>query len=126
MPVIATKETSTLPETLQRCLHALDQKKAESLRLIDVGEVSSITDHFLIATGTSNPHLKALGQVVVDELEKLDQAAHISGAGDQSGWVVIDAFDFMVHIFTRETREFFNLEGLWKDGRTIDIQEYVT
>lgn len=126
MSVIATKETSTLPESLQRCLHALDQKKAESLRLIDVGEVSSITDYFLIATGTSNPHLKALSNVVAEELDKLGQDAQVSGAGDQSGWVVIDAFDFMIHIFTRETREFFNLEGLWKDGQSIDIQEFVS
>lgn len=127
MPVTAIKkETATLPLTLQRCLYALDQKKAESLRLLHVGEVSSITDYFLIATGTSNPHLRALGQVVMDELDKTHEAAHVAGAGGQSGWVVIDAFDFMVHLFTRETREFFNLEGLWKDGREIDIREYTT
>jgi ribosome-associated protein len=125
MPVIATKDTSTLPETLQRCLYALDQKKAESLRLIDVGEISSITDYLLIATGTSNPHLKALGKAVQEELEKYDMDVQVTGAGDQSGWVVIDAFDFMVHLFTRETREFFNLEGLWKDGQSIDIEDFV-
>ncbi|NDV61068.1 ribosome silencing factor [Puniceicoccales bacterium CK1056] len=126
MPVTATKDTSTLPQTLQRCLIALDQKKAESLRLIDVGEVSSITDYLLIATGTSNPHLKALGKVVEEELDKLGQEAQVTGSGDQSGWVVIDAFDFMVHIFTGETREFFNLEGLWRDGESIDIEGYLT
>jgi ribosome-associated protein len=127
MPVTAIKkETVSLPSTLQRCLHALDQKKAESLRLLYVGEVSSITDYFLIATGTSNPHLRALGQAAVDELEKEGEEAHVAGAGGQSGWVVIDAFDFMIHIFTRETREFFNLEGLWKDGEEIDIREFTT
>lgn len=122
MTVIATKDTSTLPESLQRCVKALDDKKAESIRLINVGEVSSITEYLLITTGTSNPHLKALGKAVQEELDKLDMESQTTGAGDQSGWVVIDAFDFMVHIFTRETREFFNLEGLWKDGKTIELE----
>lgn len=120
MSVIAKKESSLLPETLQRCLDALDQKKAESLRTLYVGDVSSITDYFLIATGTSNPHLKALSQVVVEAIEKSGGDAIVSGAGDQSGWVVVDAFEFMVHIFTEETRSFFNLEGLWKDGTLIE------
>lgn len=120
MPVIATKEQSTLPESLQRCLDALDQKKAESLRVLYVGDVSSITDYFLIATGTSNPHLKALSQAVIEALDKTGEEAVVSGAGDQSGWVVVDAFDYMIHLFTEETRAYFNLEGLWKDGTLIE------
>ena len=122
MTVSVTQETSTIPETLQRCLDALDNKKAESLRLIRVGEVSSITDYLLIATGTSNPHLKALGKSVEEELDKMGMDVQVTGAGDQSGWVVIDAFDFMIHLFTRETRNFFNLEGLWKDGQSVELE----
>lgn len=90
------------------------------MRVLQVGEISSITDYFIIATGTSNPHLKALSQTVADSLEASGQEAVITGAGDQSGWVVVDAFDFMVHIFTKEMRDFFNLEGLWKDGTLIE------
>jgi ribosome-associated protein len=121
MTVIAKKiERSTLPTEIQQCLHALDQKKAESLRLLHVGDISSITDYFIIATGTSNPHLKALGETVLDTLKEQGQEAVVSGAGDQSGWVVVDAYDFMIHLFTKETREFFNLEGLWKDGNLVE------
>lgn len=120
MPVIATKENSRIPQSLQRCLAALDQKKAETLRILYVGDVSSITDYFLIATGTSNPHLKALSEAVLKAVEESGDEAVVSGVGDQSGWVVVDAFDYMVHLFTEETRDYFNLEGLWRDGTLIE------
>lgn len=120
MAAIAKKQKNTLPEPIQQCIHALDQKKAEHLHVLQVGDISSITEYFIIATGTSNPHLRALSQTVADSLESSGQEAVVSGAGDKSGWVVVDAFDFMVHIFTEEMREFFNLEGLWKDGTLIE------
>ena len=121
MPVIAKKtERSILPAEIQQCIVALDDKKAEDLRLLQVGEISSITDYFIIATGTSNPHLKALSGIAIDTLKELGVDAVASGVGDQSGWVVVDAYDFMIHIFTEEMREYFNLEGLWKDGNLIE------
>jgi ribosome-associated protein len=120
MTETATKERSALPQHLQRCLDALDQKKAESIRVLYVGDVSSITDYFLIATGTSNPHLKALSEIVVDSLKEAGEEAVASGTGTQSGWVVVDAYDFMIHLFTAEVRSYFNLEGLWKDGTLIE------
>jgi ribosome-associated protein len=121
MAVIATKESSiALPESVQRCVNALDQKKAEALRILYVGNVSSVTDYFIIATGTSNPHLKALSKVAIEAIEVCGEEAVSTGVGDQSGWVVVDAYDFMVHLFTEETRDYFNLEGLWKDGTLIE------
>lgn len=121
MAVIATKESSiALPESVQRCVNALDQKKAEALRILYVGNVSSVTDYFIIATGTSNPHLKALSKAAIEAIEAGGDEAVATGVGDQSGWVVVDAYDFMVHLFTEETRDYFNLEGLWKDGTLIE------
>ena len=120
MTASATPKIITLPSTLQRCLDILDEKKAESLRLINVADVSSVTDYYLIATGTSNPHLRALSEAVLETLQASGEAAVVSGARDQSGWVVVDAYDFMVHLFTREMRDYFNLEGLWKDGTLIE------
>ncbi len=121
MPAIAPKpRTVSLPIKLRKCLEVLDQKKAENLRLLYVGNVSTITEYFVIATGTSNPHLKALSQAVIDTLEAQGVEVAVAGVGDQSGWAVVDADDFMIHIFTAEMRAYFNLEGLWKDGRFID------
>lgn len=121
MAVIATKESSSvLPESVQRCISALDNKKAEALRVLYVGNVSSVTDYFVIATGTSNPHLKALSKAALEAIEAGGDEAVATGVGDESGWVVVDAFDFMIHLFTGETRAYFNLEGLWKDGTLIE------
>jgi ribosome-associated protein len=109
----------------QLCCHALAEKKAEDLRVLDVSAQSSITDCLVLATATSEPHLRALRI----ELEKaLDGArTHILGVetAQESGWTVVDAFDVMVHIFTRETRKHFALENLWKDATEVPISKQV-
>jgi ribosome-associated protein len=110
-PSTRNTETSTV---LSACIQALDDKKAEDIRLLHVGAISSIADDLVIATGTSNPHLKAMAEAVVEVLERHGSDCVASPTGDQSGWVILDAYDFMVHIFTEETRRYYNLEGLWK------------
>lgn len=120
MTAIAANERATLPVQLQKCLEALDQKKADEIRVLYVGDVSSVTDYFLIATGTSNPHLKALAGEVIDVLKAFGEESSVSGLGDNSGWVVVDAYDFMVHLFTEEMRAYYSLETLWKDGNLIE------
>ena len=103
----------------QLCCRALEEKKAEDLRVLDVSAQSSITDCLVLATATSEPHMRALRI----ELEKaLDGVgAHILGieSAQESGWTVVDAFDVMVHIFTHETRARFALENLWKDANEV-------
>jgi ribosome-associated protein len=105
----------------QLCCRALDEKKAEDLRVLDVSAQSSITDCLVLATATSEPHLRALRI----ELEKaLDGArVHILGieSAQESGWTVVDVFDVMVHLFTRETRARFALENLWKDASEVPV-----
>jgi ribosome-associated protein len=108
---------------LRLILRSLDDKKAEDLRVLDVRAQSSITDYLVLATGTSEPHLRAMRV----ELEKA-----IDGAGEPiigmestpgSGWTVFDAFDVMVHLFTVENRAKYRLELLWKDAVEIPAQE---
>jgi ribosome-associated protein len=110
-------------ELARLCCRALNEKKAGDLRVIDVTEVSSITNYIIVATATSEPHVRALRV----ELEiALDTAkAHIIGTetASESGWAVMDAFDVMVHIFTPEMRTRYKLEHLWKDGDELDIYE---
>lgn len=113
-------DLTQLPNGLMACAEALDNKKAEHLKLLHVGEVSSVTDYFLIVTGTSAPHLRALGNEVKDVLHSMDIDCVVSG-GEQSGWTVVDAFDFIVHIFTDEVRGNYNLEGLWKDADPVEM-----
>jgi ribosome-associated protein len=103
------------------CCRALDDKKAVDLRVLDVSEQSSITDYLVLATGSSEPHLRALRV----ELEKVIDASktHIVGmeVSQDSGWIVVDAFDVMVHIFSPDTREKYGLENLWKDAVEVSV-----
>lgn len=123
MPNRPLDTTPPVPTILRACVQALDDKKAEDIRVIHVGEVSSITDYFVIATGTSNPHLRALARAVEAVMDEASEPSTISDARDESGWVVVDGYDFMVHLFSKETRRYFNLEGLWKDGEAIALEE---
>jgi ribosome-associated protein len=103
------------------CCHALDEKKAGNVRVLDVRGLSSITNYLIIVTATSEPHVRALRV----ELEKvLDAAkAHIVGVetAKESGWTVMDAFDVMVHIFAPEMRSRYGLEKLWKDADEVSL-----
>jgi ribosome-associated protein len=109
-------------ELARLCCAALEEKKAGDLRVIDVTDISSITNYIVIATATSEPHVRALRV----ELEKaLDSAkARIVGTdtASESGWAVMDAFDVMVHIFTPETRSRYKLEHLWRDGDEVSVK----
>lgn len=108
---------------LQLLVQALDAKKAENLRVFNVSKVSTITDYLVLATVVAEPHLRALRV----ELEKVidTEKARIMGVDTSvgSGWTVVDAFDVMVHLFTKENREKYRLELLWKDAHEVDIRK---
>ena len=114
------KKTARL-ELVQLCCRVLDEKKAGAITVLDVAEQSSITDYLVIATATSEPHLRALRV----ELEKALDAANVHLVGmetaQESGWMVIDAFDVMVHLFLPQTRERFGLERLWRDATEVSL-----
>lgn len=108
-------------ELVKLCCRALDEKKAIDLRVLDVSEQSSITDYLVLATGSSEPHLRALRV----ELEKAIDATHTRIVGmevaQDSGWIVVDAFDVMIHIFSPDTRTKYGLENLWKDAVEVSV-----
>lgn len=113
-------QTTTL---LRNLITALEDKKADNLKLLHVGGVSDITDYLLLATGNSEPHLRALRI----EAEKVLDAAHakiagMDSGGFNSGWTVVDAYQIMVHFFTAEQRENYALEKLWKDAPEVDLK----
>lgn len=120
-PAAARKKPKPPNKLLQLIVQALDDKKAENLRVLHVGELSSITDHLVLATGTSEPHLRALRIEVERVLD--EQKARILGVDTTkaSGWTVVDAFEIMVHLFTPETRDKYRLESLWKDASEVEL-----
>ena len=116
-------KTPAAMELVKLCCRVLDDKKAGALVVLDVSEQSSITDYLVLATATSEPHLRALRV----ELEKALDANHVHLVGmetaQESGWMVIDAFDVMVHLFLAEARERYGLERLWRDAVELPVSK---
>jgi ribosome-associated protein len=108
-------------EVVKLCCRVLDDKKAEGITILDVAAQSSITDYLVVATATSEPHLRALRV----ELEKVLDSGHVRLVGmetaQESGWLVLDTFDVMIHLFLAETRERYGLERLWRDATEVSL-----
>jgi ribosome-associated protein len=108
---------------LRSLVAAFEEKKAENLTVLRVSAQSNITDFLVLATGNSEPHLRALRV----EAEKVLDAAKVMIAGmDQggygSGWTVVDAYQIMIHFFTAEQRENYALEKLWRDAEVLNLK----
>lgn len=97
----------------------LDDKKAENIVIIDVRQLSSITDYFVIASGANSPHLKALAGGVERALK--DEGVHSTHRSGtfESQWIVLDYIDVVVHVFLPEVREYYSLERLWSDAPVV-------
>ncbi len=114
---------SELNNNLKLACNALLDKKAEDIKLLYFGDKSPLTDCFIIATGTSDPHLKALR----DSLEKTLKENAIETLSRErfkpGGWLILDAIDFVVHLFSKDQRENYALEHLWKDAQEITLSD---
>lgn len=102
------------------CRSLADDKKAEDIVILDVRKISSVTDYFVIASGTSDPHLRA----IVDEIAETIKEEHGLAPNGKDGtvhgaWVVLDYFDVIVHIMRADVRQRYDLEGLWNDAPRV-------
>jgi len=98
----------------------LDSKKALDLKIVGIRDLSSLTDYFVFATGTSNTHVKALADEVEFQLKKIGvNPGHIEGYRSNS-WVLLDYRNVIIHVFTEESRQFYDLDHLWQDGEPVD------
>jgi len=99
------------------CREFADNKKAENILVLDVCKLSSVTDYFVIVTGTSEPHLRAIVNELEDRLQKEHDVRPRAKDGSVSGaWVVLDFFDVIVHVMRTDARERYDLESLWGDA----------
>lgn len=99
------------------CRTFADDKKAEDLVVLDVSKISSITDYFVIASGSSEPHLRAIAESITSNLrDEYDVRPRAEDGTLQTGWLVIDFFDVIVHVMRKEVRERYDLESLWGDA----------
>ena len=102
------------------CRELADNKKAENIAVLDVRELSSITDYFVIATGTSEPHLRAISDEIIDKLrDEYGVRPRAIDGNLQTAWLVLDYFDVIVHIMRADIREHYDLEALWGDAPRV-------
>lgn len=110
--------------TVEKIVKVLDNKKAEEIKVIKISELTVMADYFIIANGTSNTHVRALAEEVEAELSDVGVEPR-SIEGRATGWILLDYSDVVVHVFTARDREYYNLERLWQDARTIDISDII-
>lgn len=110
-------------EMVKAAYEALEEKKGEDIRIIDISEITTIADYFIIAAGGSNSQVSALMDNVQEKLGRLGyEPKRIEGARTLN-WVLMDYGDIIVHIFMREDRLFYDLERIWKDGKNVEPEE---
>ena len=99
----------------------LDGKKGENIVVMNVAKVSDVTDYMVLCSGLNAPHLRALADEVAKQLrlETPPVAAHRHAGSAESEWLVLDYFDFVVHLFTPSMRAYYALEQLWKDAPVV-------
>ena len=102
---------------------ALDEKKGEDIRVIDISGISVIGDYFVITNGTSDSQVRAL-------VENVEEKMHLAGfhvkrveGNRSSSWVLLDFGDVIVHVFDREDRLFYDLERIWSDGKMVSVEK---
>ena len=108
-------------DILTHAARLLEETKGEDIVALDLTGVSSVADYFIIATGSSEPHVHALGEAVVEGLRKEGvKPWHTEGA-DTRRWVLLDYVDVVVHVFHPEAREYYRLESLWADAPRVPL-----
>ncbi|MDP8263754.1 MAG: ribosome silencing factor [Candidatus Ancaeobacter aquaticus] len=102
------------------CAKIADEKKGTDIILFDIKEISSVADYFVFITGSNNKHVKALAEEIGCTNKKKHNIHyyHMEGLSD-SKWVIIDYFDVVIHVFTPEARQHYDLERLWEDAQKI-------
>lgn len=101
--------------------NALNNKKAKQLKLLKIDDLTTLADYFVIATATSSTHVRALADEVEEKLEEQSVKVHHI-EGKSTGWIVLDYTSVVMHIFTPDQREFYNLDNMWSDATEIDLK----
>lgn len=113
----------TSKEMTKLAYQALEDKKAEDIRIIDISRVSVLADYFIIANGSNRSQIQALSDNVEESLGRAGVPAKQIEGYDTANWVLLDFGDIIVHVFDKENRLFYDLERIWRDGKPIEKEE---
>ncbi|MBM3772185.1 MAG: ribosome silencing factor [Acidimicrobiia bacterium] len=110
-----------MPKQVKLALAAAEDKKAEEITVLDLRQAGGFTDYFVICSGTNPRQIRAIADAVMEALRLEDvRPAHIEGY-ERSEWILLDYFDFVVHIFAPQTRLFYGLERLWANAEAVPL-----
>ena len=109
------------PEALRTAIEAIADLKGRDLLVLDLRGLNDATDYFVVASGTSDAHVRGLANSVMDKLHHQGQRAHHVEGLTVGRWVLLDYVDFVVHLFHPESRAFYQLERLWTDASELSI-----
>jgi ribosome-associated protein len=116
-----TADLSNFDDRIRRTLLAAWEKKAIELTVLDLREIASFTDFFVIATGTNKRQVQAISDEVVEQLKRSGtRAARVEGY-QTAEWILVDYGDFVVHVFDDKARRFYDLERLWRESKRVDV-----
>lgn len=110
-------------EMAKLAINALEDKKAEDIRIIDISEVSVLADYFIIASGTNRSQIQAMSDNVQEVLGRAGYEMKQVEGYNTANWILMDFNDIIIHIFDNENRLFYNLERIWRDGKDIALSE---
>lgn len=102
---------------------AMDEKKAEDIRVIEISQISTIADYFIICNGTNSSQVQAIQDYVDEMLGKAGYTPLRVEGIRSANWVLMDYGDVVIHIFSKEDRLFYDLERIWRDGKNLEIEE---
>ncbi len=112
-------------EVLKIAANALNAKKAQEINAVRISDLTVLTEYFLICTATSSTHVRALADEVEEKLSEAGVAPHHI-EGKTTGWIVLDYGSVIVHVFSRDQREFYALDKMWSDGEPVALSEILT
>lgn len=115
--ILNSKEDAS--ELTDEILKALDEKKSEDIKVLDISNVSVMADYFIIASGNNRNQIQAIADNVIEKMRKKGYTIRQTEGYDTANWVLLDYGDVIVHIFDKENRLFYDLERIWSDGKEI-------
>lgn len=118
--MIISMERNKSKEMAKLAIQALEDKKAEDIKVIDISEVSVIADYFIIANGTNRSQIQAMSDNVEEILGRAGYPLKQIEGYQNANWVLLDFNDVIIHIFDKENRLFYDLERIWRDGKLIE------
>ena len=101
----------------------MDDKKAEDIKVLDIGSLTTMADYFVVCHGNSSTQMKAVADWVEEKLEESGIVPVNRGSYGSEYWLLMDYADVVVHIFNRESRDFYGIENLWADAKSLDVDE---